>query len=58
MDAKKIYTATISPTYNFCENAYIRVESAYVNSDNAFADKNGKSENSRVCLAAEMGYLF
>jgi hypothetical protein len=57
-DAKHIFTATISPTYKFCDNAYVRVESAYVNADHAFADKNGNSEQSRICLAAEVGYLF
>jgi hypothetical protein len=57
-DAKHIYAVTISPTYRFRENAYIRVESAYVYADNAFADKNGNSKNSRICFAAEIGYLF
>jgi len=58
VDSKRIYTATISPTYTFCENAYVRIESAYVYADNAFADKNGNSKNNRVCLTAEVGYLF
>jgi Putative beta-barrel porin-2, OmpL-like. bbp2 len=57
-DAKHIYAVTISPTYRFGENAYIRVESAYVHADDAFADKNGNSKNSRICYAAEIGYLF
>ncbi len=57
-DAKHIYAATISPTYRFGENAYIRVESAYVHADHAFADKEGNSKDSRICLAAEIGYLF
>jgi hypothetical protein len=57
-NATHIYTATISPTYRFGENAYIRVESAYVHADHAFADNNGDSKNSRICLAAEVGYLF
>jgi outer membrane protease len=58
VDAKHIYAATISPTYKFGENAYIRVESAYVHADHAFVDKDGNSKNSRICLAAEIGYLF
>jgi len=58
VDAKHIYTATISPTYTFCEHAYIRVESAYVHADHGFADKNGNSKDHRICLAAEVGYLF
>jgi Putative beta-barrel porin-2, OmpL-like. bbp2 len=57
-NAKHIYAATISPTYTFCENAYIRAESAYVYADHAFADKNGDGKRSRICLAAEIGYLF
>jgi Putative beta-barrel porin-2, OmpL-like. bbp2 len=57
-EAKHIYAATISPTYTFCENAYFRVESAYVHAEHAFADKDGNSENSRICFAAEVGYLF
>jgi Putative beta-barrel porin-2, OmpL-like. bbp2 len=57
-DAKHIFTATVSPTYTFCEHAYIRVESAYVNADHAFDDKNGNSKHSRICLAAEVGYRF
>jgi len=56
--AKRIYTATISPTYHFSENAYIRVESAYIAADKAFADKSGNSKNNRICLAAEVGYVF
>ncbi len=58
MEAEHIYTATISPTYNFNEKAYIRFESSYVDADKAFNDKNGNSENNRICLAAEVGYLF
>jgi hypothetical protein len=58
VDAKHIYAATISPTCKFGENAYIRVESAYVHADHAFVDKDGNSKNSRICLAAEVGYLF
>jgi hypothetical protein len=57
-DAKHIFAVTISPTYWFGENAYMRVESAYVNADDAFAEKNGDIKNSRICLAAEVGYLF
>jgi hypothetical protein len=57
-DAKRIYTATISPTYNFSEKSYFRVESAYVNADSSFADKDGKSEDGRGCFSAEVGYLF
>lgn len=57
-DTKRIYTATISPTYRFCKNAYVRVESAYVDADNAFADKNGNRKDDRICLSAEVGTVF
>ncbi len=58
MDAKRIYTATISPTYHFCEKTYARVESAYVNAVGAFVNKDGEPKNHQVCLAAEIGYIF
>ncbi len=59
-DATHIYAATISPTYKYGENenAYIRIESAYVHADKGFVDENGNSENSRIWFAAEIGYLF
>ena len=57
-DAKHIYTATVSPTYHFNENTYIRGEFAYVNADTAFADKLGNSKDSRICLALEVGFVF
>lgn len=56
--AKRIYAATISPTYRFRDNAYIRIESAYIAADKTFADKNDNSKNNRICLAAEVGYVF
>ena len=57
-DAKQIYTATVSPTYRFNENSYIRGEFAYVNADTAFADKLGNGKDSRICLALEAGFVF
>ncbi len=57
-DAKQIYAATVSPTFTFCDTAYIRTETAYVNADKAFSDKDGNRKNSRICLAAEVGYIF
>jgi hypothetical protein len=58
INAKHIYTATISPTYHILDNAYLRVELSYVKADSAFADKSGNLENERIYLAAEIGYLF
>jgi len=56
--AKQIYAATVSPTWHFNENAYIRAESAYVKADGGFADENGRTRDSRVNLAVELGFIF
>ena len=58
VEAKHIYTATFSPTYQFCDHAYVRVESAYVKAEQAFSDTDGDGKNHRISLAAEVGYLF
>ena len=57
-ETKKIYAATISPTYKFREDSYLRLESSYVKASKGFADKDGQTKDSRVYLAAEIGYLF
>jgi len=57
-DAETIFTASVTPTYNVMDNAFIRAEVAYVQADGAFADDNGKSEDNRFCFAAELGYMF
>jgi hypothetical protein len=57
-DTKRIYSVTLSPTYHLNENAYIRVESAYISGDRAFADKQDNIKDNRISLAAEIGYLF
>jgi hypothetical protein len=56
--AQQIYAATLSPTYHILENAYVRADLGYVNADDGFTDEGGKVESDRVCLAAEMGYIF
>ncbi|MBN1625301.1 MAG: outer membrane beta-barrel protein [Deltaproteobacteria bacterium] len=56
--AKGIYAATLSPTYHFFENAYIRAESAYVKADSGFSDQDGHRRDSRIDLAVEIGFLF
>jgi hypothetical protein len=58
INAKHVYTATISPTYHILDNAYLRAELSYVKADSAFADKSGNLEDERIYLAAEIGYLF
>jgi hypothetical protein len=57
-DVKKIYAATISPTWHFNENIYVRAESAYVKADGGFADNTGNTKNSRISLAVELGFMF
>lgn len=56
--AKRICAATVSPTYSFYENAYIRAESAYVKADSGFEDEDGRARNSRITFAVEIGFLF
>lgn len=57
-DTKHIYAATVSPTWYFNENTYIRAESAYVKADGAFADKEGNSKDDRINMAIELGYTL
>jgi len=56
--ARRIYAATLTPTYHFTENSYFRMEGSYINADGAFADQRGTVENSRVYLAVEAGFIF
>jgi hypothetical protein len=57
-DTKHIFAATISPTWHFNENIYVRTEAAYIKADGAFADKNGYIKDNRINLALELGFLF
>ena len=57
-ETKRIYAATISPTYRFTKASYLRFESSYVHASKGFADKDGRTKDNRVYLAAEIGYLF
>ncbi len=54
----KIYAVTLSPTYHFSSNAYVRADFAYVRADDGFTDSDGNLKNDRVCFAAEIGYTF
>jgi Putative beta-barrel porin-2, OmpL-like. bbp2 len=56
--AENISSVTVSPTYHFTDNAYIRADFAYVHADDGFADSDGNLKNEQVCLAAEIGYTF
>jgi len=56
--AKEIAAATLSPTYALTPKAYLRAEVAYVHARGGFADKDGTTKNSRIALAAEVGYHF
>jgi hypothetical protein len=58
LNAKHIYAATVSPTWYFDKNTYIRAESAYVKADGAFADEQGNTRDNRINLAIELGLLF
>ncbi len=57
-ETKKIYAATISPTYRCTKASYIRLESSYVQATKGFADKDGEPKDDRIYLATEFGYLF
>ena len=57
-NTKNIYVATISPTWYFNDYAYIRLESAYVKADGAFADKEGRVKDDRINFAMELGFTF
>ena len=56
--AKQIYAATVTPTWHFNDNAYIRAESSYVKADGGFADEEGHTRDNRINLAVELGFLF
>lgn len=57
-EAARIYTATLSPTYRFTKESYLRFETAFVRASHGFADKDGKTKDKRVYLAMELGYVF
>ena len=54
--AGKGYSATITPTWNFTENAYIRTDFSYVKfENNILADDNGLEDN-RFMFVLQAGY--
>jgi hypothetical protein len=58
VNAKQIYSTTLSPTYNILDNAYVRADIGYVHAKDGFTDNDGNTKSYRVCLAVEIGYTF
>jgi hypothetical protein len=65
--AKKVWTFTITPTYNPTKNTFLRAEVSYAKaSDDAFNGKSGylfvndkgEAKTSRTTGAVELGFLF
>ncbi len=59
----KVWTFTITPTYNPTKNTFLRAELSYAKSDEVggvslFVDSNGNSKSSRTTGAVELGFLF
>lgn len=57
-DAKQIYTCTLSPTYHFLGNAFVRADVGYVYAKDGFTDDDGNLKSDRVFFAFEAGYTF
>jgi hypothetical protein len=66
-NAKKVWTFTITPTYNPTKNTFLRAELSYAKSSGAiatgqdawlFKDANGNTKTSRTTGAIEVGFLF
>lgn len=53
-----IFTAVITPTYHFSENAYARAEASWVMADGGFENEDGGSEDGNIGLAVEFGVTF
>ncbi len=53
-DGEKGYSFTITPTYNFSDNYYVRAELAYINTDAKMFD----NKDNRTTLAVEAGFKF
>jgi len=52
-------TFTITPTYHYTENSFVRAELSYVSSDNAiFKDENGVAEDTKTSFAVQAGFTF
>jgi hypothetical protein len=53
-DGEKGYSFTITPTYSFSDNYYVRAEFAYLNTDTAMFD----NKDNRTTIALEAGFKF
>ncbi len=52
-------TLTITPTYNFSDNTFVRAELSMVSSDNKiFADDKGVAEDTKTSVAVQAGFTF
>lgn len=52
-------TFTITPTYNFSDNTFVRAEFSFVSSDNKiFADDKGVAEDTKTSFALQAGFTF
>jgi len=52
-------TLTITPTYNFSDNTFVRAELSMVSSDNKiFADDKGVAEDTKTSFALQAGFTF
>jgi len=66
-NAKKVWTFTITPTYNPTKNTFLRAEISYAKSSSAlnagqdasiFINDKGEPKTSRTTGAVELGFLF
>ncbi len=52
-------TFTITPTYRYTENSFVRAELSYVSSDNKiFSDDKGVAEDTKTSFAVQAGFTF
>jgi hypothetical protein len=65
--AKKVWTFTITPTYNLTKNTFLRTEISYAKSSGStvnnrsgylFVNDKGQPKTSRINSAVELGFLF
>ncbi len=56
---KSGYSLTVTPTYHYTKNTFVRAELAMVSSDNKiFNDENGVLQDSKTSAALQAGFLF
>ncbi len=53
------YTFTITPTYHYTDNTFVRAELSYVATDNKiFMDKDGGLQDNKTSFAVQAGFIF